>query len=118
MAPNHSMTLAIELLGRPRVLRDGREAAPPWGAKTWGLLAYLLLSERPPSRQRLADVLFPGADDPLGALRWALSELRRTLGDSVQVRGDPVVAALPAVYLNIIGAEGRDRVIAGFGEAA
>jgi DNA-binding SARP family transcriptional activator len=46
----------------------------------WALFAYLALSARPPTRQLLAELLFPGADDPLSALRWNLSELRRLLG--------------------------------------
>ena len=54
------------------------------------VLAYLLLAERPPSRQRLAGLLFNEADDPLGALRWSLAELRRSLRPLADVSGDPV----------------------------
>ena len=52
-------------------------SAPPRGRKAWALLGYLLLAERPPSRRHLAELLFADADDPLGALRWTLAELRR-----------------------------------------
>jgi DNA-binding SARP family transcriptional activator len=62
--------------------------------KSWAVLAYLLLAERPPSRARLADLLFAEADDPLRALRWSLAEIRRGLGDAGQVEGDPVVVDL------------------------
>src|SRR5262245_59826238 len=89
------MTLTIRLLGRPALERGGRPIAPPRGAKAWGLLAYVVLSERPASRAQLAALLFPEADDPLGALRWSLAELRRALGDPEALRGDPPRLQLP-----------------------
>ena len=70
------MTLTIRLLGRPVVERDGQAVPPPRGRKTWALLAYLVLAERPQGRRHLAELLFADADDPLGALRWSLAELR------------------------------------------
>jgi tetratricopeptide (TPR) repeat protein len=42
--------------------------------------ARLPAAGRPPGRQHLAELLFADADDPLGALRWTLAELRRALG--------------------------------------
>lgn len=51
-------------------------------------MAYLLLAERPPSRAHLAQLLFGDANDPLGALRWTLAELRRAL--DLPLSGDPV----------------------------
>jgi DNA-binding SARP family transcriptional activator len=88
------VTLLVELLGRPRLVRDGAESTLR-GRKNWALLTYLVLSERPPSRERLAALLFPDADDPLGALRWSLSQLRRALGERTEIDGDPVVLRLP-----------------------
>src|SRR5918994_1319306 len=67
----------------------------PRGHKAWGLLAYLVRARVPPSRERLAGLLFPEADDPLGALRWTLSVLRRQLGEHAELGGDPVVLTLP-----------------------
>ena len=91
------MVLTIRLLGAPAVERDGQPRPRPRGRKVWGLLAYLLLAERPPSRQRLAGLLFADADDPLRALRWTLTELRRMLGTGPEVVGDdPLVLRLPA----------------------
>jgi DNA-binding SARP family transcriptional activator len=84
----------IRLLGPPAIERDGVPAAPPRGRKAWALLAYLLLAERPPSRRHLAELLFGEADDPLGALRWALAELRRALGAPELFGGDPVATTL------------------------
>jgi DNA-binding SARP family transcriptional activator len=89
------VSLVIRLLGTPRIERDGRAAAPPRGRKAWGLLAYLVLSERPPARSRVAALLFGEAVDPLGALRWSLAELRRALGEPGALAGDPLELALP-----------------------
>lgn len=90
------MRLALRLLGPPSVARDGVAAAPPRGKKVWALLAYLARAEAPVSRERLASLLFADAYDPLGALRWSLAELRRLLGDSTLLRGEPLVLTLPA----------------------
>src|SRR5437762_11281428 len=88
------MSLTIRLLGSPRIEQDGEPVAGPRGNKAWALLAYLLLSRHPPSRRKLAELLFSEADDPLGALRWSLAQLRQALGQSNSLRGDPVDLAL------------------------
>ena len=88
--------LAIYLLGAPRIERDGEVMAGPRGYKAWGLLAYLLLSERPPTRDELVSLLFSEADDPFAALRWNLSALRRGLGDDARLEGDPLRLSLPS----------------------
>jgi DNA-binding SARP family transcriptional activator len=90
------LTLEISLLGKPGIERDGAPVAPPRGRKTWALLAYLLLAERPPTRSHVASLLFAEADDPLGALRWTLTDLRRTLGGGEVVGGDPLDLSLPS----------------------
>jgi DNA-binding SARP family transcriptional activator len=89
------MSLAIFLMGPPRVERDGTDRPAPRGHKPWALLALLLLSSSPISRQRLAGLLFGNADDPLGSLRWNLAQLRRLLGPGVTLEGDPVRLELP-----------------------
>jgi DNA-binding SARP family transcriptional activator len=89
-------TLAIHLLGpRPRVLREGPEASSLRGRKGWGLLAYLLTTESAPSREWLAELLFTDADDPLNALSWNLSQLRRLLGPDSSIAGAPLLLQLP-----------------------
>jgi DNA-binding SARP family transcriptional activator len=90
------MSLAIGLLGAPRVEQDGVQRSAPRGYKPWALLALLLLSTGPLSRERLAGLLFGDADDPLGSLRWNLAELRRLLGPQAKLGGDPVQLELPA----------------------
>lgn len=86
--------LKINLLGRPTLERDGEEIAPK-GRKAWGLLAYLLCSGAPASREQLTSLLFADADDPLGALRWNLAELRRCLGPRTALKGDVLALELP-----------------------
>src|SRR6266852_4730416 len=90
------MSLTIRLLGSPRIERDGEPGAGPRGNKAWALLAYLLLSRQLPSRRKLADLLFSEAEDPLGALRWSLAQLRQALHQPSALRGDPVELALEA----------------------
>lgn len=93
------MPLTIQLLGPPSIRRDGLDAdersPKARGRKAWGLLAYLILGSVRPARERLAGLLFAEADDPLGALRWNLAEVRRLLGPDVRLGGDPVALELP-----------------------
>ena len=87
------MGLAIHLLGVPRVERDGVALPGPRGRKAWAVLAYLLRSTGPVSRHQLSSLLFEDAEDPLAAVRWNLSELRRVLGDAA-LRGELLQVAL------------------------
>ena len=85
----------IRLLGPPKIESPGAAPPQPKGRKAWAVLAYLALQPDGISRSRTAALLFPDAADPLGALRWNLSELRRTLG-GVAISGNPLrVAFLP-----------------------
>lgn len=94
--------LRIHLLGTPTVQRGGIQVQAPAGRKHWGLLTYLVRTEVPSSRERLSALLFPEADDPLGALRSALSALRRQLGPHAEVGGNPVRLALgPAAFVDV-----------------
>jgi DNA-binding SARP family transcriptional activator len=89
------MSLQIHLLGTPSVTFDGVPQPAPRGKKAWGLLAYLLLSDRSAPREELAGLLFPEADDPLGALRWNLAEVRRLLALPEELKGSVPMLALP-----------------------
>jgi DNA-binding SARP family transcriptional activator len=90
------MSLAIHLLGRPRIESSTGKVYQFRSRKSWAVLTYLIMSERPPTRGQLATLLFAEADDPLRALRWSLSEIRRSFGDDGSLEGDPVVLRLPA----------------------
>lgn len=114
------MTLIIELLGYPRIVRDAVNQQPR-GRKSWCLLAYLLLANQPTSREKLAELLFPAADDPLGALRWSLSDLRRVLGSDCKLSGDPLIIMLPStafVDVNLVcrGRWDEARELRGLGQ--
>jgi DNA-binding SARP family transcriptional activator len=85
---------AVHLLGCPRIDRGGAGEYQFRSRKSWALLAYLMLSERPPTRSQVATLLFADADDPLRALRWGLVEIRRALGGDGSVEGDPVTLRL------------------------
>lgn len=85
---------SVQLLGAPQVTCGGTPALAPRGRKAWAVLAYLVLAAHPVPRARLAQLVFADADDPLGALRWTLGQLRRTLGPGT-IHGDPLVLALP-----------------------
>lgn len=112
--------VAIRLLGRPSIEVDGRPGPRPRGHKGWAVLAYLLLTDRPQGRRRLAALLFPEADDPLGALRWTLADLRRALGPGVRLSGDPVSLDLdPQVSVDVwptSGPAADEALLAGDGD--
>jgi DNA-binding SARP family transcriptional activator len=96
------MSLAIHLLGTPYLECDSEPVAGPRGHKAWALVAYLILSRvRKPSREHLAELLFAGADDPLGSLRWNLAELRRTLGPDTVLRGSTEIALRPGTFVDV-----------------
>ena len=96
------MPLAIHLLGTPHLERDGEFVASPRGHKAWGLVAYLMLSRvDKPSREHLAELLFTGADDPLGSLRWNLAELRRALGPATLPHASTELVLPPATFVDI-----------------
>jgi DNA-binding SARP family transcriptional activator len=89
-----AMSLTVHLLGRPRLERAHVDAYRFRSRKSWALLAYLLLTDRQPSRAHLASLLFADADDPGRALRWSLAEIRRGLEGNGSVGDDPVVVRL------------------------
>ena len=88
--------VVVRLIGRPQIERGGECVVLPRGRKSWAVLAYVALAELPVTRERLASLLFADAADPLGALRWTLAELRRSLGATDSLRGDPLRLDLPA----------------------
>lgn len=91
------MTLRVRLIGPPEI-ESGGAGRPLAGHKPWALLAYLLLASRPPTRRELAERLWPDANDPLAALRWALLQVRRALepDGGIVERDGRLVVELPA----------------------
>jgi alpha-glucoside transport system substrate-binding protein len=74
------MSLRIQLLGQPRIRFDDSPVNLPAG-RPLALLAYLLVTKKPHRREQLIDLLFDGPDDPRAALRWALTKIRKAIGN-------------------------------------
>jgi DNA-binding SARP family transcriptional activator len=92
----------VWLLGRPRIESGAGQPCPaPRGKKSWALLARVALAERPLLRGELAAELFCEADDPLGALRWCLADVRRCCGDPRILHGDPVSLTPGSLWLDV-----------------
>jgi DNA-binding SARP family transcriptional activator len=96
------VTVRVRLLGKPRIEDAAGQPRPlPRGQKSWALLARLALAARPMLRGELAAELFAEADDPLGALRWCLADVRRCCGDAGLLRGDPVSLAGESPWMDV-----------------
>ena len=93
--------LEVRLIGRPVLLADDERVAGPRGRKAWALLARLVRAPEPLTRRRAAEELFGDADDPMGALRWTLAELRRRLGVPDGLSGDPIALELPGITFDV-----------------
>ncbi len=68
--------LRISLLGNLAILNHGTKMLLPRSKKTRALLAYLAVTARPHSRERLCALFWHIPDDPRAALRWSLTRLR------------------------------------------
>jgi len=91
----------VRLLGTPLLEGDSQPYPPPGARKSWAVLTRLALAERPLFRRQLADELFCSAEDPLGALRWTLCDLRRCLRIPTALRGDPVQLPPTGVEMDV-----------------
>jgi DNA-binding SARP family transcriptional activator len=100
--------VSIRLLGSPEIRDTSGEVRPLRGHQAWALLARIVLSDGPISRQELASQLFPETVDPLGSLRWCLAALRKAMNSPDVLTGDPLEANLPpgtAVDVLAVGAQ-------------
>ena len=64
------------LLGPMQVIRSGARLPEPPSRKARALFAYLAMTPRPITREKLCELFWDVADDPRGELRWCLSKLR------------------------------------------
>lgn len=94
--------LTFRLLGGLAVQRDESALALPRSRKTRALLAYLAVTNRPSTRQRLCELFWEIPDDPRGALRWSLSRLRAVVDDAEAKR---LITDRETVRLQIGGAD-------------
>lgn len=92
------MGLKIRLLGEPAIFDERGESRTVRGHQSWALLARVILAPKPLDRRRLAMELFPETVDPLGSLRWCLAALRKALGISNCLFGDPIEPNFPADF--------------------
>lgn len=95
------MTRRARLLGPPRLEDDWQPCPPPRSQKSWAVLARIALAERPVGRRELAGELFGDADDPLGALRWSLADLRRSSRRPSLLCGDPLTLAPGELWVDV-----------------
>ena len=112
-----SAPLRLGFLGPFAATRGGEPVPLPPSQKTRALLAYLAVTQRPHTRERLCAMLWDVADDPRGALRWSLSRLRvlddadvpRIRADRKTVAFDAAGASVDALEVRE-GARGLDRL--------
>lgn len=91
--PDHGVARRVRLIGPPTIEGPGDDELR--GTKPWAVFARTVLAETPVSRRRLARELFPDAADPMGAVRWSLASIRRSLGAPDTFLGDPIEPRLP-----------------------
>lgn len=96
------MGIELRLLGSPSIVREG-EVQRLAGRKSWGLLAYLVLETRGPTRRELAEHLTSDADDPLASLRWHLLQVRRAIEpiEIVEDSGYLSLKAPPETWIDV-----------------
>ena len=111
--------LGVSVLGNFAVSRNGVETQLPPSRKTRALLAYLAVTARPHSRDRLSALLWPVPDDPRGALRWSLTRLRplvdepgfrRIVADRESVRFVDDGATVDILSLRNLARNGTDSI--------
>jgi len=111
--------LRVCVLGNLIVLRQGTRMQLPPSKKTRALLAYLAVTARPHSRDRLCAMLWPVPDDPRAALRWSLTRLRplvdepgcrRIIADRDNVGLDPDLVAVDILSLRNVARNGTDTI--------
>jgi len=93
--------LTIEVLGQLVVKRDGIRHDLPRSRKTRGLLAYLAFSGRPHRRDDLCALLWEGATDPRGELRWSLAKIKAAIGASLEVSPDGVGLSTDGLFVDV-----------------
>src|SRR4051794_17180622 len=76
----------VLLLGPLQVIRNGCPLPQPPSRKVRALLAYLAVTGRPVSREKLCELLWDVADDPRSELRWCLTKLRSLVDCPVATR--------------------------------
>ncbi|CAM2154858.1 protein of unknown function [Pararobbsia alpina] len=98
---SHS-NLTVGVLGQTLVMHDGVRCELPASRKTRGLLAYLALAQKRCLRDELCDLLWQGAADPRGELRWSLSKLKLVVGPWLDISSDGVAFVTDGLTVDAI----------------
>lgn len=103
----------IEISEDVEVVRSGRAVELPKSRKARALLAYLALENRPVRRTRLCEMFWDSAADPRGGLRWALTRLRKALGEDAEwLQADRTNVLLKAPHdALVVDATAGDRLL-------
>src|SRR5258707_4908004 len=95
--------LQIHVMGGFVVLRHQTRLPLPRSKKTRALLAYLAVTARAHSRDRLCAMFWPVPDDPRAALRWSLSRLRPLVDerDCRRIIADRESVSIDLTHVNV-----------------
>jgi DNA-binding SARP family transcriptional activator/pimeloyl-ACP methyl ester carboxylesterase len=108
--------LQLSVVGNLALLRGGARVRLPSSRKTRALLAYLAVTARPHSRERLCSMFWKVPDDPRAALRWSLTRLRPLVDEPdcrrIVADRDTVALSLSRVAVDILSVRSiaRNRV--------
>jgi pimeloyl-ACP methyl ester carboxylesterase/DNA-binding SARP family transcriptional activator len=111
--------LRVSVLGNLAVLPQRTRMQLPPSKKTRALLAYLAVTARPHSRDRLCAMFWAVPDDPRAALRWSLSRLRplvdepdcrRIIADRENVSFDLDRVTVDILALRSVARNGTDAI--------
>src|SRR6187200_297462 len=111
--------LQVSVLGNLAVQRHRTRIELPPSKKTRALLAYLVVTARPHSRDRLCAMFWPVPDDPRAALRWSLTRLRplvderdcrRIIADRESISIDLTHVNVDLLSLRSVAGNGLDAV--------
>jgi TolB-like protein len=112
-------SLRVSVLGNLAVQRHRTRMQLPPSKKTRALLAYLAVTARPHSRDRLCAMFWAVPDDPRAALRWSLSRLRplvdepdcrRIIADRENVSFDLDRVTVDILALRSVARNGTDAI--------
>jgi DNA-binding SARP family transcriptional activator/TolB-like protein len=101
---NRAAPVAVRMLGPLAILRGDAPVALPASRKVRALFAYLALAPHASTRSHLCELLWDVPNDPRGELRWALSKIRRFIGEAGRIgtEGDTVRLDLSGCHVDAL----------------
>ena len=111
--------LMLRVLGRMELARDDSAVPLPQSKKTRALLAYLAMTGRAHSRDKLCEMFWDLPDDPRGSLRWSLSKLRLLVNEdgTERLQADRDTVQLDCAEMRVDLLTIRDAIGEDFNEA-